>query len=738
MWIGLLVMGAMARFDVPRNDGFVLVDRGVAKSFIVLNSRPWPEDRRAAEILQGAILKMTGARLPIRTETEPPKKGGIKIEFDGVLDGTPGSFSIKTTKDGVHVQGSLKGQIYAVVDLLEKNFGCRYYSPKVQVFPKRSRLILPLGETTDQPRNSFRTINGDFTADPNWVDWLRLTTTDEMFGKGYYVHTFHRLVPPETYFASQPELYALVDGRRVRDQLCPSNPQNVEIAVETLKREMAAQPDKQVWSVSQNDNETYCRCPDCMKAIAEEGSPSGPILRYVNAVAKHFPDKTISTLAYLYSRHAPKLTKPRPNVQIMLCTIELSRTLPISQDPTSASFRDDLVNWGRICTEIYLWDYTVNFSHQIAPYPNLSVLAPNLKFFYENNARLQFQQTNTSLGHEFSELKSYLIAKLLWNPYADVKAIEDDFLTGYYGHAAPFIRTYIHTMEAELAKSKKRLDIYEPPTAHESNFLSASNVARYNRLFDQAEASVAGHPELLQRVKVARLPLDYAMICIGSDQMFGPRGFFDSTHGKPVLRPSMAQVLEEFHNTCTTNHVRSVNEANLSPTDFYTVQKRMLDLQIEGNHAFQKPVTAMPLPSPKYGHGDLKLLTNGVRGADDFRIQWLGWEAVDCDLTLDLGKPTHATEVAVDSICVPNSWILNPASVSCAVSVDGVNYLGVRTLVCDPELRAQPLVKTFAFRLSGKPIRFVRLHVEGTHQLPAWHSAAGSKSWFFLDELTVK
>ena len=77
--------------------------------------------------------------------------------------------------------------------------------------------------------------------------------------------------------------------------------------------------------MSQNDNTSYCQCDACKKVIAEEGSPSGPIIRFVNEVAKRFPDKIISTLAYQYSRQAPKITKPADNVQIMLCTIELNR-----------------------------------------------------------------------------------------------------------------------------------------------------------------------------------------------------------------------------------------------------------------------------------------------------------------------------------------------------------------------------------------------------------------------------
>ena len=54
----------------------------------------------------------------------------------------------------------------------------------------------------------------------------------------------------------------------------------------------------------------------------------------------------------------------------------------------------------------------------------------------------QFEQTNTSPGHEFSELKSYLLARVLWNPDADADAVIDEFLAGYYGAAAPWSRRW--------------------------------------------------------------------------------------------------------------------------------------------------------------------------------------------------------------------------------------------------------------------------------------------------------
>jgi hypothetical protein len=559
-----------------------------------------------------------------------------------------------------------------------------------------------------------------------------------MFGAGYYVHTFHRLVPPETYLQTHPEYFALIGGRRVPSQLCPSRPDNIEIAVATLKKEMAAQPDKKVWSVSQNDNEEYCHCSECLKAIREEGSPAGPILRFVNAVARRFPDKTISTLAYEYSRPAPKVTKPEPNVQIMLCTIELTRSNPIAEDPTCVGFRKDIVDWGKICHNIYLWDYTVDFSHQISPFPNIHVLQPNIRFFVRNNARQQFQQSNTSIGHEFSELKSYLISRLLWNPDANAEAIVADFLHGYYGAAAPFIRKYIAELEANLHRSGSRLDIFERPIAHQKDFLSASAMAAYAVLFDKAEASVAAEPEILQRVKVARLPMRYAELAIGADGVFGPRGFYEDVNGTPNLRASISHTLSEFSATCSANYVRSVNESNVRPTEFCDAINGMLHLEIDGNLAFRRPVVAIPPPSPKYGHGDIALLTNGIRGSHDFGVQWLGWEGTDFDLTLDLGTQTSAHSASVDSVSAQRSWILHPKSIACAVSSDGVEYAPAGKETVSGDQQNETLIRIFNFHWNQPGIRYVKFHVEGTIQLPAWHAGAGGKSWVFLDEITVR
>ena len=719
---------------------FVVVDHGIPKARIILGDHASVVDKRAAQILDSAIYRMTGVTLPIQTG----KSGAGGISFGiahapTVKNLSADGFAIVCTPTSLNItSGGKKGSIYAVIDLLEKQFHCRCYSPTVQIFPRQGTLLVPPGTRVDHPVNTFRVVNGDFSDDPTWLDWQRLNTTSEVFGSGYYVHTFRKLVPPETYFATHPEFFALIGARRAPEQLCPSRPENVEIAFHTLKRAMDSQPDKQVWSVSQNDNEEYCHCPDCLKAINEEGSPSGPILRFVNTIAKRFPNKTISTLAYEYSRKAPKLTKPDPNVQVMLCTIELSRTLPIATEPTSVSFRNDIVNWGKICNNIYLWDYTVDFSHQISPFPNLDVLQPNLKFFAENNARQQFQQTNTSPGHEFSELKSYVLARLLWNPDVNVQEVVSDFLYGYYGAAAPAISAYISNLQRNKRRWGTRLDIFERPNAHQNDFLAARSIQQYNGLFTVAENAVAKDPVLLQRVKVARLPIEYATLSIAAESVFGPRGFFREYQGVPQQKSAMIKLIDDFETVSNENHVRSVNESNLKPSEFCAAIRRLLDLETKGNLAFRKSVAANPSPSLKYGRGDVTLLTNGVHGSSDFGIQWLGWEGVDFEVVVDLGFPTACHEVVTSSLSSQRSWILHPKAISCEVSADGVTYApaGTDSVAGDP--RTEPLLHEFKFSMPNTPIRYVRLHVTGTKTLPAWHPGAGGKSWVFLDEIVVR
>ena len=693
---------------------------------------------RAAELLQTYLAKIGGTEIPIKAGlTEIPDEA-IVINPDARA-GHEDAFSIVTTGRQVFITGGThKGCIYGVVDLLEKQLGCRMYAPGFEVVPKLNTIRIPQLNVSDQPVNEYRNVYGRFGEDENYRDWQRIDVIQDVFADGYYVHTMNHLLPWQEYFQKHPEYFALMSGKRIIDQPCLSHPEVLKIAIKQLETDMALQPGKQLWSVSQNDNFSYCQCADCKKIIEEEGSPAGPVIRFVNEVAKHFPDKTISTLAYQYSRQAPKVTKPLENVQIMLCTIELNRSQPIADDPRSASFLKDIVDWGKIARHIYLWDYTVNFSHHTTPFPNIHVLQPNIQLFVKNNVFSHFQQSNTDVGHEFSEMKSYLLSRLLWNPDINADSVITDFMSGYFGSAAPFLRNYLDTLEGEILKTKEWLDIYGHPTAHENTFLSESNINRYLGYFDQARAAVKDKPELLLHVRTYLLSVQYAAMEIGKNHMFAERGWYTVDGKKYVLRENMVKMLEDFNQTCKDAGVRTLSEGGLTPENYYQSTKRFLQVEIDDNLAFQKPVTAYPLPSPKYGGGDLAYLTNGVHGANDYKVHWLGWESRDFNLDTDLGTAQRPVSIEMSTLYDPKSWIFHPEAVSCSVSEDGKSYQPVGTITIPGDQQKEEVTRTFNFKPGEIPVRFVRFAVKGLKANPKWHPSAGGASWVFVDEVVVK
>ncbi|HEK85731.1 MAG: DUF4838 domain-containing protein [Candidatus Saccharicenans sp.] len=741
-WLVLLVILAaflLLPFSASKVEAQVtLVKKSRSSYQIILPSNPSLEENRAAEFLNKHLEKIASCTLPIVATDKPQGKNLVIIKKSAELKEAD-DFRLYTRGHRLYILGGPgKGCVYGVAELLERYFGVRYYSPDFVVIPRATTLKLPALNLYSHSLNTYRNVHGQFSQDPDYRDFHRLNVIDDMFARGYYVHTFQKLVPWQEYFKDHPEYFAWLNGKRVIDQLCPSNPEVQKLIIQKLEQEMKAQPDKKVWSVSQNDNFSYCQCEKCQKIMEEEGSPAGPILRLVNAVAAHFPDKIISTLAYQFSRSAPKITKPAANVQIMLCTIELNRSKPIAEDPTSASFIKDLEDWSRLTKNIYLWDYTVDFAHNISPFPNLHTLKPNLQLFVKYGVRQHFQQSNTGTGHEFSELKNYLLAKFLWNPEADVDSLIKEFTDGYYGPAAPWIRRYIYHLQSEILKTGEWLDIYGPPNAHQDTFLSAENIRAYNEYFDRAEEAVAKRPDYLLHVRTARMALQYAEMEITKADMFGPGGWYDEVNGDFLPKKHLLDSLEKFYDTAQKVKAAPVNESGLTCEEYYRLTKRFLETQVKGNLAFRKKVTATPPPAAKYSGGNLALLTNGVRGANDYKVHWLGWEGQNFELLLDLEKQAEPSIIEISTLWAPQSWILHPVEIRCYVSKDGTNFEPLGSQKIEDDQRQAEISKIWSFPASGRSFRFVKFEVLGTLKLYDWHPSAGGKSWVFVDEIVVR
>jgi hypothetical protein len=199
----------------------------------------------------------------------------------------------------------------------------------------------------------------------------------------------------------------------------------------------------------------------------------------------------------------------------MLCSIECNRSKPIASDPANASFRDDVRGWSRLSGNLFIWDYVIQFSNLLDPFPNLRVLQPNVRFFVSHGAKGMFAQGNREYAGEFGELRAYVLAKLLWNPDCDVNRVVDDFLQGYYGAGWRPIRRYIDLMHDALGRSGAGLSIYGGPGDARTTYLTSELVARYDALFGEAERLAGADAEAVRRIRVARMPLMFAKLELG-------------------------------------------------------------------------------------------------------------------------------------------------------------------------------------------------------------------------------
>ena len=374
----------------------------------------------------------------------------ILIAVDPAFD--QDSYKIEATEKGMTITGDNVGVLYGVYNFLEKYAGVRFFTPTLEKCPKGD-IVIPHGIVLEYSpamkarRLTWRCIQSD--ADwcvKNGINNCDAKLTEELGGQRLnygrlFVHTINILAEttyPYPAYGTNP---------------CVTDPDVLATVIKNVRKALAENPDINIVSVSQNDFEGYCHCPNCRKIEEEEGTPAGPLLRFVNAVAedleKDYPHLTVDTLAYKYTQKPPRITKPRHNVCIRLCSINCCFTHPLDdQDcPRSKKFHDDIVGWGKICDKLHIWDYTTNFHYYLSTFANLGVIHKNMKFFAENNVVSMFPQGNgQGASGEFGELRAYLLAKLMWNPYMteeEYYALMDEFLEAYYGAGWEYVRKFI-------------------------------------------------------------------------------------------------------------------------------------------------------------------------------------------------------------------------------------------------------------------------------------------------------
>ena len=522
---------------------------------IVIPSAPTPQDQKAADDLALWLGEMTGAKFPIVPDSQQSRKTEISIGQTNRLEKTDlplaeaelgdEGYGIDVVDETIFLLGGRKrGAINAVYALLEEDLGCRWYptlniedgrprpDPTANRIPHTRSLRFQPVPRSYVPPFTYRAPGYVNAYPPAWA--LRNRTHGAEVPKKWggdvtwrgFAHEMGRIVPASEYFEEHPEYFSMIDGKRTPRQLCMTNPDVIRVLTENLLRRLRETPHVQFADVSPNDGGGHCTCSDCTALNEENGSPSGSQIYFVNRVAegveKEFPDVKLMTAAYMDSKNPPTNIRARKNVAIFLAN-DAHSWIKVLVPFTSGSwdfsqhYREAIIGWTKTCDTVLVWDYFTNFQHFLSPMPNLHVLEPSVRFYAEHNVRGVYMQGCYITSGEFAPMRTWVIAKSLWDPARNVDDLVQDFILGYYEEAAPAIIQYRALLDRVSTPERNNVNsiCFSMTDAYPyAPFLTRDLIEQATAIFNRA-LKMQLTPEIRRRVEVAKLPITYVKLSKG-------------------------------------------------------------------------------------------------------------------------------------------------------------------------------------------------------------------------------
>ncbi len=454
--------------QAPISDVFPVKSLNVAGNDIGLYTVVYPADasstvKYAAEEFVYYIHASTGIRLECSKDTNSASEYKIHI---GQTSEIPEKIVQKLTRMGdegyyllcdsgdLYITGNgERGTLYGVYSFLEEYVGVRYYTPDCERILKADKIDIP--NTLDKhfvPTFDFRdcfwyeALDAEFSAKQKINSSISRKLENYGGGASFDVNTVHSL----SSLAKSDE-----------DILCLTSDEIYDTTLESITKWLDENPSETVVSISYAEEKLkVCTCNECAELNKKEGTPLGSYIVFINKLADSISEKHtgvyIDTLISYSDPKAPKMSVPSDNVIIRLSTVDACFSHALN-DCAANSIDEYITDWGKICKNLYVWDYTANFMYYLCPFPNLYTIYDNVKFYLENNVTGIFEQGNYNCASgEFGELRAYLLSKLMWNPEMskeEYSAYMCDFLEGYYGEGWEYILEYINKTSEECVTS---------------------------------------------------------------------------------------------------------------------------------------------------------------------------------------------------------------------------------------------------------------------------------------------
>ncbi|MCC6424353.1 MAG: DUF4838 domain-containing protein [Phycisphaerales bacterium] len=562
-----ILIGILASLSAPLigRAEIVVVDEAKPGAVIVVPQSPMPEESLSAERLRYYIGKITGTSIEIVDESKLEGK-----------DAPSGRIYIGRTRAAMAVMAKLKqrsapaeaslvechgneafvtgvdpiGTLHATYFLME-DFGCRWYIPADwgTVIPKTSRLVIADQSTYRAPSFKLRsgltdtTVNLD--ADPTWAayEWGRGNHLGgwRWWGAG---HSYRFMIPAEN-FKTHPEWFALVNGKRIPDQLCISNPEGRAFALQNLRKELAAYGDHppELICISPNDTtaDKFCQCAGCQKYVPTKpdgtrdfNSGMDRIIAYANFFADdlkdEYPNSRVLYMVDYHSHDMPSLVKPAPNSAFWVIHW-MGDQFHGQNDSTRMG--QTLTRWGTYGLPELVYTYWGSHTSW-SFWPVVHSIRQEVPYYHKKGVAGICSETHENWGAQ--HLNFIVYPRLMWDANTDVDAWINDFCQKFYGPAARPMREYYTLLEqaAQNGPPQHRYRQTLIPT------FTPEVLSGLRQKIAAAQIALRGQDEVYQkRFAFVKAGFETGDLYFSAEQLMRT---YPKTHD-PTIRPRMVQMM---------------------------------------------------------------------------------------------------------------------------------------------------------------------------------------------------
>ncbi len=479
----LLTLSAYVKAEVR------IVTSGVAEASIIHGPSATTAEIRACQELQTAIEKITGVEIPINDTNKTfqivvgTPASSTDIANNATTLGLQGGDEEKTAEYTIGNKLYLAGNrpraaSYAVYNFLENQLGVRWLWPgdDGEFMPQMSSIAADNLSHNQVPGFKYR---GFHICGNRWdsdlQQWMlrnrmniqrcpiSLVSTLENIDFNI-MYSGHYAKLSQDVFDSEPEVFALVDGQRIPDQLCFSNPRTVELMAAKVKQIWSANPGIQIINIIPADNQSYCQCSSCTSQGVSNAWFS--FLKNVIDTIDQDPlyaNRKYAGIAYQGYKSVPTIQQlPRLEFIEYCMYDECYRHGPLCS-MNQAAFTN-IAAWQATGLPVSIYGYEYDIFLDDTSVAQEKMIYDMTQEFKDLNIAGEISEVGAGWelenGPYSRRLAQYIQAKMLWDPTLSFTNLMNDWMTTVYGAAASDMLTFKYLQEEAWSRSTNHLTRY--------------------------------------------------------------------------------------------------------------------------------------------------------------------------------------------------------------------------------------------------------------------------------------